>query len=35
MNSNLIEEYTIEKLFNQENKYLIPIYQRNYAWGKS
>lgn len=30
-----INEFSIEKLFSQETNYLIPIYQRNYAWTKT
>lgn len=33
MSSNEIKSLTIESLFNDE--YIIPIYQRNYAWGKT
>src|SRR5699024_1619861 len=25
-------EISIDKLFNQGNRYVVPIYQRNYAW---
>ena len=28
-----VKTLTISDLFNGENKYIIPIYQRNYAWG--
>ena len=34
-NQKMIKEYTINELFKDKSKYLIPIYQRNYAWGKS
>jgi len=30
---NDLEELTIAKLFNPVERYVIPIYQRNYAWG--
>ncbi len=33
-NTKDLKEFTIEKLFTTEEKYLIPIYQRNYAWEK-
>jgi len=29
-----IKEFSIGELFSQSDYYLIPIYQRNYAWGK-
>ncbi|MBO4699170.1 DUF262 domain-containing protein [bacterium] len=29
-----LQELSIQELFNEKNKYEIPIYQRNYAWGK-
>lgn len=31
--SNGLALLTIEKLFNNDSHYVIPIYQRNYAWG--
>ena len=31
-NSNDVKELTIEDLFNGTDHYLIPPYQRNYAW---
>jgi len=30
-----INELSIKKLFNENDEYLIPIYQRNYAWTKT
>ena len=32
MDNKDINEFSIEELFSQETNYLIPIYQRNYAW---
>ena len=29
------ELYNIKELLNNENKYVIPIYQRNFEWGES
>jgi len=34
-NKNIIEEFSIKQLFKSDDYYLIPLYQRNYAWGKS
>ncbi|MDO4430484.1 MAG: DUF262 domain-containing protein [Lonepinella koalarum] len=34
MSNNQVERLTIEKLCNKNEKYIIPIYQRNYTWGK-
>lgn len=31
--SNDLALLTIEKLFSENSHYVIPIYQRNYAWG--
>ncbi|MEF1337557.1 DUF262 domain-containing protein, partial [Vibrio rotiferianus] len=28
-----VEELSVEKLFDSKTQYVIPIYQRNYAWG--
>ena len=33
-NDEMIKELSIEELFKNDDSYLIPIYQRNYAWGK-
>jgi len=30
-----IQKLSIKKLLDREDKYVIPIYQRNYAWGES
>lgn len=30
-----IQEFSIGKLFEDTSSYMIPIYQRNYAWTKS
>lgn len=30
--SNAIESLSVKKLFDGDNRYIIPIYQRNYAW---
>ena len=30
--SNSIESLSVKKLFDGDNRYIIPIYQRNYAW---
>ena len=30
-----VQEFSIEELFNKSGNYIIPIYQRNYAWGKT
>ncbi|WP_435930852.1 DUF262 domain-containing protein [Moraxella bovoculi] len=30
--SNAIEYLSVKKLFDGDNRYIIPIYQRNYAW---
>lgn len=35
MDNKDINEFSIEELFSQETNYLIPIYQRNYAWTKT
>jgi len=35
MMSNNIEQQSIRELFGSKHKYVIPIYQRNYAWGKA
>ena len=35
LNDKMIVELSIEELFKNDDSYLIPIYQRNYAWGKS
>ena len=32
-NSDDLEELSIAELFNPDERYTIPIYQRNYAWG--
>ena len=29
---NKIKSFKIKELFNSNDEYLIPIYQRNYAW---
>lgn len=29
----LVKEFNIKSLANEQDKYIIPIYQRNYAWG--
>lgn len=34
MENNNIIEFSIEKLLNGDNLYVIPPYQRNYAWGE-
>ncbi len=34
-NNKYIKELSIKGLFEEKNSYLIPIYQRSYAWGKS
>lgn len=31
--SNDLNLLTIEQLFSENSHYIIPIYQRNYAWG--
>lgn len=33
-NNEDIQQFTITELFTSNDKYRIPIYQRNYAWGK-
>src|SRR5690554_3177615 len=33
--SNGIEQYSVSELLNGEVDYLIPMYQRNYAWGEA
>ena len=35
MDNKDINEFSIEELFSQDTNYLIPIYQRNYAWTKT
>lgn len=30
---SLVKEFNIKSLANNQDKYIIPIYQRNYAWG--
>ena len=35
MNHNSIQQYTIKELFSSDNNYVIPIYQRDYAWENS
>ncbi|MCT8688717.1 DUF262 domain-containing protein, partial [Glaesserella parasuis] len=30
---SLVGEFNIRSLANNQDKYIIPIYQRNYAWG--
>ena len=32
--SNTITEFSIKKLLSDENTYVVPMYQRNYAWGE-
>jgi len=32
--SKEIPELTVKKLFKHDDKYIIPLYQRNYAWGE-
>ncbi len=32
-NSEDLKELNIAELFNPDERYIIPIYQRNYAWG--
>jgi uncharacterized protein with ParB-like and HNH nuclease domain len=32
INNKQIKSFTIQDLFNSNDEYLIPIYQRNYAW---
>lgn len=32
-NNNYVKTLTINELLNKKDKYIIPIYQRNYAWG--
>lgn len=34
MSNNQVKRLTIGELCNKNEKYIIPIYQRNYAWGK-
>lgn len=34
MSNNQVERLTIGKLCDKNEKYIIPIYQRNYAWGR-
>ena len=29
-----VQAFTIEELLSDESSYLIPMYQRNYAWGE-
>jgi hypothetical protein len=31
--TNQVEQLSVKKLFDRETQYVIPIYQRNYAWG--
>lgn len=33
--TNQVEQLSVKKLFDRETQYVIPIYQRNYAWGAS
>ncbi|MFX4218016.1 DUF262 domain-containing protein [Aliarcobacter butzleri] len=35
MDNKEIHEFSIKELFSQDTNYLIPIYQRNYAWTKT
>lgn len=35
LNSQAIEEFSIVKLLSDKATYLIPMYQRNYAWGEA
>jgi len=32
--SNSVLSYTVKDLLNDNNRYLVPMYQRNYAWGE-
>lgn len=34
MKKKEIVELSIKDLLNGEDKYIIPLYQRNYSWGK-
>ena len=34
-NEDMIKNLSINELFGSDDSYLIPLYQRNYAWGKS
>ncbi|WP_220494461.1 DUF262 domain-containing protein [Shewanella sp. SG44-6] len=31
--SNQVEQLSVSALFDKKTQYIIPIYQRNYAWG--
>ncbi|EOX4467463.1 DUF262 domain-containing protein [Vibrio alginolyticus] len=31
--SNQVEQLSVKDLFDSKTQYVIPIYQRNYAWG--
>ncbi|MBB1486999.1 GmrSD restriction endonuclease domain-containing protein [Oceanospirillum sediminis] len=33
--SNAITEFSIQQLLSDDNTYIVPMYQRNYAWGES
>lgn len=33
-NSNTIKSFRVKALLNDANRYIVPMYQRNYAWGE-